>query len=908
MRITTFFISLMFSLMSHAAQITEDFSGLGKKDVETGIWNLQLGKLTPHLMIMNYGNGSQSDDFSVGDGSDGVFDITTYQKFSVGGDLSGNIIRLDQTKYPKLNVTRFHLAAGWFLEPANNLPLQIYSQGDVSIDGEIWCHGRNGSSGATGGAAGAGRCGGGHGGAGGASGAAGGNGDDIAGGPSGGNGGGAGSGGGGGGGYDAQFAPPSAGAGGGGGAAGTNHIDHAFSAILGAAAGGGGGGSGGQFGGGGGGGAGTVVIHAVRDVTFGASGKIRVYGGAGGAGVGASGSGGSGGSGSVQIFAGRDLVETSVAQVESDAAQTTATAGGAAAGGAGGFGRSWMASGQGFAFDYTPQEDLSHSPGAIEFFVGTDTFETKSFEVRNTDPNYLSVTSSPSDPGITFLIKASNDNFVSDDTGWVAVTDPSLSDRRFFKLQISLTNASPSVPLTVDSMTIEYDGHTQNEFNFTGAGCGRIAGSSGGTGLWLLLPFLLLLQVRRTFWLRLASIVLVVAPVHAGLPVCDESIVKKQCDEMKASSKKYFEFANNTRIPNPFRNKELKDEERYRQAPINIRSQKARVARIFDEAKESILQSILRGRDRRALSVEEKSMVARVELVALRHGDHEDVENDFECAGNAVNAGYMPDEAAIHVCRGLYEYPDVTLYHVLGHEIGHSIDSCNLTKTFVQDAKNSGPYSRQVVSPRKIPANSRVIADAVPDERLPYREVRECLVRQNGFQILDSPERNEFIDRIANERLQLNQEKGEVAFAKRRTDVVNEMAGVDCPYNSMNKISHMPEVIADMYGAIAVDRYLQGHPEQVQEEKVSTFYNWRYLCKDASLSQSERDQETPRWGHPLTIDRYMKIVLQVPAIARGLGCEVNPKYSCFRDALTTPLPGATSVPAEAPLKSPGASQ
>lgn len=512
MKTTAFLLSLMIPLLSNAAQISEDFSSIDQKGTVTGVWNLALGQLTPHFRIVNYGGGASSANFTVGDGSDGVFDVSTYANFSVNGDLSGNIIRLDQTRFPQLNVTNFNLAAGWYLEPANNLPFEIYSQQDVIINGEIWCHGRNGTSA---GVAGTGRCGGADGGAGGANpGGAGSPGNGITGGPSGGGAGGANSGGGGGGGYSVPpLSPPTAGGGASPGAAGVNDVDHAFTAILGAAGGGGGGGGAATTGGGGGGGAGTVIIHAARDFEIGTNGFIRAYGGQGGAGTGTSGGGGSGGSGSVKIFAGRDITSNNgVSATEVNASQIAGVAGGSGAGGAGGYGRTWVALpampyGNFFGLDYVPTEDFFHAPGDVEYAVGTDTFETNTFEIRNSHPIYLSVTSSPVNAGITFLVRASNDNFASDDTGWVAVTDPSLADRRYFKLQISLNNLDANVPLTVDSVTVSYDGTVVNEFNLTGAGCGRVSGSAGGglsggasgsgTGLWLLLPFLLLLRVRR---------------------------------------------------------------------------------------------------------------------------------------------------------------------------------------------------------------------------------------------------------------------------------------------------------------------------------------------------------------------------------------------------------------------------
>src|SRR5690606_27201471 len=86
-------------------------------------------------------SGIDNREMPVGDGRHGAFIPANYRLFSQGGDLSGQIIRLPLDDFYPLQVTEFHLAAGWTLEPVGDAPLEIYSQGHVLIEGTINCSG-----------------------------------------------------------------------------------------------------------------------------------------------------------------------------------------------------------------------------------------------------------------------------------------------------------------------------------------------------------------------------------------------------------------------------------------------------------------------------------------------------------------------------------------------------------------------------------------------------------------------------------------------------------------------------------------------------------------------------------------------------------------------------------------------
>jgi hypothetical protein len=509
------------SMSVHAAELSEDFSSLVHFVSGTAIWNQALGKVHPTLHVVNYDDGTTGHTLpptpiavDVGDGSDGVFDVSTYSKFSIGGDVSGNKIRLDTSNsgHPILKVTSFHLASGWVLEPVGDNPLIIYSLSTIDIEGEIWCQGNIGGTplGSIPGAGGHGRCGGGDGGDGGSA-AVGNDGFSPDAGIGFGQGGtGAGMSGGGGGAWSSAF-PATASSNGGG--AGTSTSDPTFTNTYGGAGGGGGSANGADAGAGGGGGGGTVVLHAVGDITIGTApssltGFIYVQGGDGGSTTGTGGAGGGGGAGGIQLFSGGTINIYN----SDDPITPTIPAGSAkrgeggssalpSTGGLGAAGRNWFSSvnyntvGTGF---YWPAEESPLLPGNVEYESATQFVVTRSFDVHSSFPEYTSIAATPSSSDFLIEVAGSNDNFMSDDTGFTT-NFSSLKDKRYVKFRASITASNVNTPDMLDAVTLTYTPGQRDNFEMQAAGCGRVGGSSGGPIiLWpLLAVFLSLVYLRH---------------------------------------------------------------------------------------------------------------------------------------------------------------------------------------------------------------------------------------------------------------------------------------------------------------------------------------------------------------------------------------------------------------------------
>jgi hypothetical protein len=512
-------LTFLVSMSVSAAELSEDFSSLSDFVSGTAIWNQALGKIHPTLQVVNYDDGTTGNPVpptpmtvDVGDGSDGVFDVSTYSQFSVGGDVSGNKIRFDTSTYPILKVTSFHLAPGWVLEPVGANPLIIYSLSTIRIEGEIWCQGNIGGTplGSIPGAGGRGRCGGADGGDGG-SGVTGNDGITPNASISSGKGGtSAGMSGGGGGSWSNAF-PATAGSN--GGVAGTSTSEPTFTNTYGGAGGGGGSANGADAGAGGGGGGGTVILHAVGDISIGTApssltGFIYVQGGDGGTTTGTGGAGGGGGAGGIQLFSGATInIYNSDDPITPTvpAGNAGRGAGGSSAlpssGGLGAAGRTWFSSvnfntvGTGF---YTPGEESPLLPGNVEYDSATQYIVTRSFDTRSSFPEYASISAAPVSTDFLIEVAGSNDNFFSDDTGFTT-NFSLLKNKRYVKFRASITTSNVNTPDMLDKTTIIYTPNERQNFEMKAAGCGRVHGSSGSpiTLLPLFAVLISLIYLRR---------------------------------------------------------------------------------------------------------------------------------------------------------------------------------------------------------------------------------------------------------------------------------------------------------------------------------------------------------------------------------------------------------------------------
>jgi len=515
-----------FGRFGHALSISEDFSSIARRDSSTLVWNQSSHQLHPPVLVKDYNDGGlQSKNFDIGTGQHGTFTASTYANFSQGGDVSGNIIRINTDTYSALEFTTFNLASGWTLQPTGSSPLVIRVQGDVFIAGIIYCSGDNGENmnglPAVATQGGAGRCGGGDGGNGGTTGLAAQSGQN--GGPIITNGAGPGvdgptagggatvaqAGGGGGGAYAVSRGlayDPTAGAGVGGGSVGEMGRDNDFDYSGGGFGGGGGaaynaGGAGqNSAGGAGGGGGGYVFITSGGNISI--TGSVYANGGNGGSSGGThlAGGGGGGGGGSIAMFAaGTIWLDGGAVTISADRGS-----GGTSPANNGGDG----SAGRTFLVDFTDYADLINGASAeypvplvadvgnVRYQTGTFTANTVAIDTLNTLPSLVSTANSSTLVGTSTLTvevaKGSEAGFTP--ATWIDVTTVPFDLDRFIRVQITLNSSGPTadqVPATVSSLSFTMSGYQQGQFNFVGA-CGR-AGNGGGRSSRTTIPWFVIL-------------------------------------------------------------------------------------------------------------------------------------------------------------------------------------------------------------------------------------------------------------------------------------------------------------------------------------------------------------------------------------------------------------------------------
>ncbi len=494
------FIVLSFHpLAGYSLTIEKSFLNIEDRDESDLIWDFSRGVLVSPIHVRNFddGSGFRSRDLDPGDGRHGVFDISTYQNFSVSSDLSGNVITINTNEFPDLQFTQFRLEAGWVLRPSGDQPLSIKVLGEVFIDGVIDCSGGNGEEVSLNtlqvNKGGTGVCGGGRGGDGGSevlaptSGLTGG--QNVSGGsagpstnPN------LGQGGGGGGAYGdvGGGVSPKDGddsVGGTGGLAGTQYTDDAFD-VLGGGSGGGGGsahislGLGNSSGGGGGAGGGVVILVALGNITIGASGAVLANGGSGGGSAGAAraGGGGGGGGGSITMFSAGDFINNGTVEALPGLGGVTVAAN-SGDGGDGGNGRTWLSDNNIVVTGGGSISPLSFLlvAGVVRHKLGSFYSISKTYDLYNSYPSFTSAEISADLVGgseaFLELSFGGTPNFVPSE--WFSLNSVELSGQRYFRFRVGLNNQSSFPSSQVNSVKFDYDPYKQNEFKFAG-GCGRV--------------------------------------------------------------------------------------------------------------------------------------------------------------------------------------------------------------------------------------------------------------------------------------------------------------------------------------------------------------------------------------------------------------------------------------------------
>lgn len=117
--------------------------------------------------------------------------------------------------------------------------------------------------------------------------------------------------------------------------------------------------------------------------------------------------------------------------------------------------------------------------------------------------------------------------------------------------------------------------------------------------------------------------------------------------------------------------------------PSDLEGNQNYLESILKQIKAVYIEEALQGRNENdpKLDAGTKSIIIRLRSLKIRKAS----DMDENCKGrNVANAFYNGMEHKMVVCNGLEKSSELMLLFVVAHEVGHSIDSCRLSTSFIQ--------------------------------------------------------------------------------------------------------------------------------------------------------------------------------------------------------------------------------
>lgn len=374
------------------------------------------------------------------------------------------------------------------------------------------------------------------------------------------------------------------------------------------------------------------------------------------------------------------------------------------------------------------------------------------------------------------------------------------------------------------------------------------------------------------------------------------------------------------------------------------------VAKLVEEARQSDLASVLKGRPLSALSSAEKTVYARLKTAKFIGMDHPDYEDNLDCDLDEFDSYYDSETHTFTICPAVYEYPDSNLIAILGHEIGHAGDPCtsqfkiykvnqkklnayakkvsksdstrrwaldHLAGTFLDNTITTD-FARRLESPKLMDelATAGVLTlqtENIQPADYSLNSTVTCLVNKEGFR-----------GNLSDPRILAREEKEFLDDNNLQLPTLSSKFTGQFPYCDpldVHGTSHMSEAIADVYGTHALEDYFVHHPPKTTAEKLAPFADfYEELCtpqtnrekivmasaSDSGSDGEDKDSDEFQAGsfaafsariaaahtlsqdeHPGTASRINKIYLKSAKIRTAMGCETSPEGGCT-DLAATP--------------------
>lgn len=312
-----------------------------------------------------------------------------------------------------------------------------------------------------------------------------------------------------------------------------------------------------------------------------------------------------------------------------------------------------------------------------------------------------------------------------------------------------------------------------------------------------------------------------------------------------------------------------------------------RSEKLFVEAKGHIVK-MLEGRRNSANAKDINQMIAQVKAVQMKSLSVPIEWEELAMQGcEAPNAYYTPGENTVTLCPQILNYPDGGLYSVIAHELGHSIDSCNVA--------NHPEQGKEIY----------------PDKN-PLKGVLSCLqsAQSIGAKV---PSKDDLEKRIEEERDELLAEMKEMGDAEGGEDnftdgteamFADRISEVGQFYDSQKHCAsfigsgHMQEAFSDWIATQAVTAKIKGMKESSKAKEFAFSSQAIFLGLDCqNIKQvtmdrvkaaagkacsaledyenylQEADADDDYSSHPKASDRVNKIMMADPKMREALGCK-----------------------------------
>lgn len=362
-------------------------------------------------------------------------------------------------------------------------------------------------------------------------------------------------------------------------------------------------------------------------------------------------------------------------------------------------------------------------------------------------------------------------------------------------------------------------------------------------------------------------------------------------------------------------------QEEANQKNLKNKNREKRVRELFEFSKEQVISAIKNGVDTSKLSPVKKKMIEKIEKIQMTDMNDPKLASQPMCLSG--NAFYSPESNTMNLCPIWMYKPDADLVAILAHEIGHSVDPCHfqmesydIDRWKFEEFMASGNMNtfdaqsiRSLISAESTTLNYS-LDFFVSDPELPSRLIKSgaLKVRQDFTAFKDYPFAKEFACQTGgngfkpltakDHTVTLNYMKGMLASAKQPELVKRSLAQfkkVSERYpqclGSVTHDSQMGEVMADSFGAYALEAYVRDNPLKTEAERIGALPESHRQCQADSTKETSIGKYVPplallamiprsRDAHPQDQQRLEKIKLSRPALASLYGCKPSGK-NCF---------------------------